>query len=51
MPEDVLESVKFTNDNLSVQMFHIQGETHLSVTIPDFDNEVLHADYILLIRR
>ena len=44
MPEDVLESVKFTNDNLSIQMFHIQGETHLSVTIPDFDNEVLHAD-------
>ncbi|WP_438314718.1 DUF2804 domain-containing protein [Sporosarcina sp. FA9] len=44
MPENVLESIKFTNDNLTVQMFHIQGETHLSVTIPDFDNEVLHAD-------
>lgn len=44
MPEGVLESVKFTNDHLSVQMFHIQGETHLSVTIPNFDNEVLHAD-------
>lgn len=44
MPENVLESVKFTNDNLTVQMFHIQGETHLSVTIPDFDNEILHAD-------
>lgn len=44
MPENVLENVKFTNDNLTVQMFHIQGETHLSVTIPDFDNEILHAD-------
>ncbi len=44
MPEDVLESVKFTDDNLSVQIVHIQGETHLSVTISDFDNDVLHAD-------
>ena len=30
---------------MTVQMIHIQGETHLSVTIPDFDNEVLHADF------
>ncbi len=45
MPEDVLDSVKFVNDNLTVQIIHIQGETHLSVTIPDFDNEVLHADF------
>ena len=44
MPENVLDSVKFVNDNLTVQIIHIQGETHLSVTIPDFDNEVLHAD-------
>lgn len=26
-------------------MIYLQGETHLSVTIPDFDNEVLHADF------
>ncbi|CAM3138912.1 DUF2804 domain-containing protein [Filibacter tadaridae] len=45
MPEEVLTSVKFTNDNLTLQIVHIQGETHLSVTIPDFDNEVLHADF------
>ena len=45
MPENVLDSVKFVNDNLTVQILHIQGETHLSVTIPDFDNEVLHADF------
>ena len=32
MPEEVLESVKFTNESLSIQMIHIQGETHLSVT-------------------
>lgn len=44
MPEDVLGSVKFINERISVQLVHIQGETHLSVTIQDFDNEVLHAD-------
>jgi hypothetical protein len=45
MPENVLDSVKFVNDNLTVQIIHIQDETHLSVTISDFDNEVLHADF------
>lgn len=44
MPEGVLDGVTFTNDNLTVQLVHIQGETHLTVTISDFDNEVLHAD-------
>lgn len=44
MSENVLESVKFINDNISVQMIHLQGETHLSVTISNFDNEFLHAD-------
>ncbi|MFD1206689.1 MULTISPECIES: DUF2804 domain-containing protein [Sporosarcina] len=44
MPEDVLGNVKFVNDQLSLQFVHLQNETHLSVTIQDFDNEVLHAD-------
>ncbi|QTD40594.1 DUF2804 domain-containing protein [Sporosarcina sp. Te-1] len=44
MPEDVLGNVKFMNERMSVQLVHLQGETHLSVTIPDFDSEVLHAD-------
>lgn len=44
MPENVLDGLTFTNDNLTVQIVHIQGETHLTVTIADFDNEVLHAD-------
>lgn len=44
MPENVLESIKFVDNSLSVQLIHLQGETHLSVTIPDFDSEVLHAD-------
>ena len=48
MPEDVLGNLKFTNGHLTVQTVHIQGETHLSVTIPDFDNEVLHADLHIL---
>ncbi|MCG7335036.1 DUF2804 domain-containing protein [Sporosarcina sp. ACRSM] len=48
MPEQVLDSIKFTNPSMTVQTIHIQGETHLSVTIPDFDNEVLHADLHIL---
>lgn len=48
MPENVLDSIKFTNQSMTIQTLHIQGETHLSVTIPDFDNEVLHADLHIL---
>lgn len=44
LPEDVLDSVKFMNEQMTIQLVHIHGETHLSVTIPDFDNELLHAD-------
>jgi len=44
MPENVLETIKFTDDSLSIQIIHLQYETHLSVSIQDFDNEVLHAD-------
>lgn len=44
MPENVLESVKFMNASITVQMTHYKGETHLSVSMPDFDSEVLHAD-------
>lgn len=44
MPENVLENIKFMHDHLTIQILHLQYETHLSVTIPDFDNEVLHAD-------
>lgn len=44
MPEQVLETVTFVHDQLTVQIVHLQGETHLTATIADFDNEVLHAD-------
>lgn len=45
MPEHVLDNLTFTNDNLNIKMIYLQEETHLSVTIPDFDNEALHADF------
>ncbi|PID15231.1 hypothetical protein CSV63_08675 [Sporosarcina sp. P34] len=44
MPEEALDSIKFVHDDMTVQFVHMQGETHLSILIPDFDNEVLHAD-------
>ena len=44
MPDDVLGDVKFIDSTLSVQMIHHKQETHLSVSIPDFDGEILHAD-------
>lgn len=44
MPEEVLDCIKFNDNNLTIQIIHLQGETHISVTIPDFDSEVLHAD-------
>lgn len=44
MTKNVLESLQFTNEGFSIQMIHLQHETHLSVTILDFDSDVLHAD-------
>ncbi|AXI01044.1 DUF2804 domain-containing protein [Sporosarcina sp. PTS2304] len=44
MPHEPLESVKFIHDEITLQIIYMQGETHLTVTIPDFDNERLHAD-------
>ncbi|MDV6379336.1 DUF2804 domain-containing protein [Sporosarcina sp. GW1-11] len=44
MPHEPLDSIKFIHDEITVQVIHMQGETHLSVTIPNFDNEILHAD-------
>ncbi len=44
MPSKVLETVKFSNNDMSIQLLHMQGETHMTVTISDFDGELLHAD-------
>jgi len=47
MPNQVLESVKFLNNEMSIQLLHMQGETHMTVTISDFDGDVLHADLLI----
>jgi hypothetical protein len=44
MPTQVLETVKFSNNDMSIQLLHMQGETHMTVTISDFDGDLLHAD-------
>lgn len=44
MPNQVLETVKFSNNEMSVQLLHMQNETHMAVTISDFDGDLLHAD-------
>ena len=44
MPSQVLETVKFSNNEMSIQLLHMQNETHMTVTIPDFDGDLLHAD-------
>lgn len=44
MPSQVLETIKFSNNEMSIQLLHMQRETHMTVTIPDFDGDFLHAD-------
>ena len=44
MPTQVLETVNFANSELRIRMSYLDGDTHLSVTCPDFDGERLHAE-------
>lgn len=44
MPDQVLETVKFSHNEMSIQLLHMQSETHITVTISDFDGDLLHAD-------
>ncbi|AYC28687.1 DUF2804 domain-containing protein [Paenisporosarcina cavernae] len=44
LPSNVLETVSFSSNEMSIQLVHLQGETHLTVTISDFDSDFLHAD-------
>lgn len=44
MPSNVLESIRLHSKEMSIQLLYIQHETHMTVTIPDFDGELLHAD-------
>lgn len=44
MPENVLDNISFTHRQLNIQLSHDVNETTLSVNIPDFDGESLHAE-------
>ena len=44
MSTQVLETVNFANSELRIHMSHLDGDTHLSVTCPDFDGERLQAE-------
>ncbi len=44
MPSNVLESVRLHSKEMSIQLLYMQNTTHMTVTIPDFDGELLHAD-------
>lgn len=44
MPNQVLETVNFSNDDMNIHLLHVQSETHMKVMIPNFDGEFLQAD-------
>jgi len=44
MPTNILESIQLHSKEMSIQLLYIQNETHMTVTIPDFDGDLLHAD-------
>ena len=44
MPENILDNIVFTHHQLTIQLLHEDNETRLSVNIPDFDGETLHAE-------
>ncbi|MEO4053895.1 DUF2804 domain-containing protein [Solibacillus sp. CAU 1738] len=44
MPTQVLETVRFANKEMTINLTHSQGDTHISVIIPHFDSEPLHAE-------
>lgn len=48
MPEHVLEDVHFSSDGFAIHITHSQRETNLSVSIIDFDSDVLHAELRIL---
>lgn len=44
MPTQVLETVKFENSEMHINITYLNGDTHLSVISNDFDGERLHAE-------
>ena len=47
MPTQVLETVTFNNSEMAIDITYIQNETHLVVSIPNFDGDVLRADLVI----
>lgn len=47
MPTQVLESVSFKNSEMMIDMSYAQNATHLSVSIPNFDGDILRAKLII----
>jgi hypothetical protein len=47
MPTQVLDSVSFKNSEMMIDMTYVQNETHLTVSIPDFDGDVLRAKLVI----
>ncbi len=47
MPERVLETVHLNNEELKLQLLFSNGETHMTVTIPNFEGDLLHADLVI----
>lgn len=44
MPTQVLETICFSNKDMSIQITYFNGDTHLTVISSDFDGEHLHAE-------
>lgn len=44
MPTQVLETVRFASKEMTINFTYSQGDTHMSVIIPNFDSEPLHAE-------
>ena len=47
MPTQVLETVTFNNSEMAIDITYIHNETHLVVSIPNFDGDVLRADLVI----
>ncbi len=44
MPTQVLETVNFANNEMTITITYFNGDTHLTVICPDFDGEHLQAE-------
>lgn len=44
MPTQVLDTIIFSSSEMSIRISYLNNETHLSVAIPNFDENALHAE-------